>query len=121
MDPMYMMAIGKRKIKIPSEKGNDVQIDSPKPGKKRRSTSLVCKTHDLEEKGFEIIAKTCRLAIRRYIDAKWRVEFGYCPELEQDNTIQIEVKSTESQMDITDPAMLNITKIKESSLYIEIY
>ena len=50
------------------------------------------------------MSKSCRLAIRNYIDDRKIVRFEYCPELEHITTN--EVKHTESQTDIMDPAIL---------------
>ena len=62
----------------------------------------------MEENSFETIPKTWRIAnIRRYIDVKRRVEFGYSPEIAGNKSIaQTKVTHTECQTEIVNPALL---------------
>ena len=55
--------------------------DSPRPGEKR-SINLICNRHDYERTGLGKMSKSCRVAIRKYIDDRKNVRFEYCPELE---------------------------------------
>ena len=91
-------------INIREDRDTIMMPDSPRPGEKRKSTNLVCNRHDYERTGLGVISKSCRLAIRKYIDDRRNVHFEYCPEL--DHTTKNEVKDTESQTDIMDPAIL---------------
>ena len=50
------------------ENGNTSKLpDSPRPGDKR-SINLICNRHDYERTGEGHISKSCRVAIRKYID-----------------------------------------------------
>ena len=64
-----------------AETSNTMMPDSPRPGEKR-SINLICNGHDYERTGLGVISKSCRLAIRKYIDDRKNVRFEYCPELE---------------------------------------
>ena len=90
-------------VKILLEMETEVRIDSPRSRTAKRSSNLICKVHDLEENNFEIIPKACKLEnIRRFIDARKKVEFGYCTE----ELGPEKVKSIDCQTEIANPAIL---------------
>ena len=91
------------KIKVEEIGNTSVMPDSPRPGEKR-PINLICNRYDYERTGLGKISKSCRVAIRKYIDDRKNVRFEYCPELEHKE--RNEVKSTQCQTDIMDPAIL---------------
>ena len=85
-----------------TDNGNNSKLpDSPRP--KKRSINFICNQHDYERTGEGHISSKCRVAIRRYHDEHNNVKFVYSPDVDLPKN---EVKSTQCQTDIMDPAIL---------------
>ena len=85
-----------------TDNGNNSNLpDSPRP--KKRSINFICNQHDYERTGEGHISSKCRVAIRRYYDKHNNVKFEYGPDVDLPKN---EVKSTQCQTDIMDPAIL---------------